>query len=1425
MGFAQNGNLKSAKDTTLNSQVALWMQNNSGLKFLENKGQMTDMQGKVDNDLLFKANARGVDMYVTTNGISYVFTKFEKHMKAATLRLHGGTHKFHQPDDSVTEQYCRADMDLVGADIRKENIIKTDGSTERTDFYQGSKTTSGILNVHSYGKITIKNIYPGIDWVLYKGQKGLKYDFIVHPGADPSLIKLEYKWTDTPEISPDGSMNINTPMGKIAEGNPISYCGESRNNIETGYIQKSNEISFKLGNYNHHETLTIDPTLVWATYYGQASDFEDVYSMYDDSTYVYVTGFTDNSSFPTLNPGGGTYFHGAIPNTNGNIFILQFNTAGVLIWSTCYGVSGWANSIYSDRTHLWVTGQTDDVNFPLYNPGGGAYFQPTLMATNGATQNAFILKFTTKGVREWATYYGGNGNDIGHSIHCDGKSVWVCGTTSSTTFPTMNPGGGAYFQGTFAGIGGLYTPNGFILQFDTGGVSKWATYYGGDGCPSGPGDGTGDIPNWIYSDGKNVWVTGGTSSNNFPVFNPGAGAFYQGTLNGFYSAYHFNAFFLKFNTSGVRRWATYCGGNGGNGDEGYSICSNGTKVWACGQTESNNFPTQNPGGGAYYQGTRTGVYDSYIMEFDTAAVLDWSTFYAGSGGNYDIAYTIQNDGTSIWVCGATGSIDFPTLNPGCGSFYQGASHGYDPYILQFTHTGVLEWATPYGIDIEDDESIVCSDGRNVFISGDADDNKYPAVNPGGGAYYMDTMNRGENIFIGKFCLPCGTFPIVSLSAPPVICQDDSTTLTASGGTAYSWSTGATTSTITVKPLANTTYSIIVGSGTCVFDTSITVTVNPLPNAIFSGPATICIGDTATISISGGTSYTWSSGPTTSTIKVNPISTTSYTVSVSNGSCVKDTSITVIVNSLPIPVISGTPSKCTGEKDTLTASGGTSYIWGNGNTSNTYYTGPINGDSTLTVTVFNVQGCSHDTTFAIHALTTPTAVISPLTGSVCTGDSVMLSANGGTTYRWSNSKTSTTIWVSPLAKTTYTLFAFSGPCSDSVTTDVTIIPKLTATISQNDTICPKITTILTATGNGGNVTYKWNTGQTTSSITVSDSVNTTYTITVYGTCDSLKKNVSVIVEPLAKPVISGNMNICLGGRDTLHASGVTNYHWGNGSTAATLITGIINTDTVVTLVAYNSLGCPDTTNYAIRVLTQTVSVNSPTICSGNCVSLKATPIGIGVTYQWSNGATTDSTIVCDTTSTTYSVTINSQGCNYERIATVNVFDPSLYACCDTVISYGESATLMASSSSKYSWTPSIDLSCDTCSTVSVSPSVTTTYTVTGTDSHGCSSQQQITVIVEFSCFNLTVPNVFTPNYIGPNGVNNIFYIKTENITNWSITIYDRWGKEVFKTTNQNQYWTGTTESGWQAPDGVYYYIINAICQGTNYKKDGYVQLIR
>jgi len=146
---------------------------------------------------------------------------------------------------------------------------------------------------------------------------------------------------------------------------------------------------------------------------------------------------------------------------------------------------------------------------------------------------------------------------------------------------------------------------------------------------------------------------------------------------------------------------------------------------------------------------------------------------------------------------------------------------------------------------------------------------------------------------------------------------------------------------------------------------------PLISTVTTSVDSVCPGEivalTAT-SLGAGTTYLWSpGGATTSSISVSPPTTQIYTVYVTKGAAHDTSEFKVAIIPLPIPVISGTSFKCRGETDTLTVScshGPDTYIWSNGNTTTTYITGPIDADSTITVTAFNALGCSHDTTFMI-----------------------------------------------------------------------------------------------------------------------------------------------------------------------------------------------------------------------------------------------------------------------------------------------------------------------------------------------------------------------------------------------------------------------------------------------------------------------------
>ncbi|HTA27778.1 MAG TPA: PKD domain-containing protein [Bacteroidia bacterium] len=644
-----------------------------------------------------------------------------------------------------------------------------------------------------------------------------------------------------------------------------------------------------------------------------------------------------------------------------------------------------------------------------------------------------------------------------------------------------------------------------------------------------------------------------------------------------------------------------------------------------------------------------------------------------------------------------------------------------------------------------------------------------------------------------------------------------------------------------------------GCGATVYDTVIVDTNVSAPS--FTASPT-CFGDTTyfTPYAPGATKYDWNFGEPSSGVHDSSkyqvpghkyASAGSYTVTFTaenQGGCGAVFTQVITIYAMPTPAIRGKDTVCPGTPDTLFASGGTTYLW------NGLYSVknlPVVPLVTKTYTLQATNGtCSKDTTFTITVVPAPIPVALASKDSVCKGDTITLFGHGGTSYLWTKGSTTSIIStdstvhnIKILSDTTFKLYEYGGTCKDSVNVTIKIIPAITATSSiQFDSICPGDNDILSASGTGGPATYAWNTGATTSAITVNPTTTTTYTATVNGRCNSLTKILTVKVIPVPIPVITGQNWECINKTSTLtvtSSSSPTTYLWSNGKTTTTITTVPITKDTTYKVIATNALGCKDSTTFTVDLrVPPSIQITPPALaCAGNDVLLEATGFGQGpFTYTWTpGGATTDTITVNPSVTTTYTVTV-SNGCSSSKSTIVTPDNPPLSACCNKTILVGEDTMIVAKGDTSiisYTWVPDsvVCLNPPLCDSVQVKPNTTTTYTVIGTDRKGCQVERLVTITIEIPCFSLNIPNVFTPSNSGALGLDNVFYIKTENITGWSLVIFDRWGKEMYNSTNPDEFWTGTTKGGGNAPDGVYYYIVTGTCQNVTYKKDGFVQLIR
>ena len=595
--------------------------------------------------------------------------------------------------------------------------------------------------------------------------------------------------------------------------------------------------------------------------------------------------------------------------------------------------------------------------------------------------------------------------------------------------------------------------------------------------------------------------------------------------------------------------------------------------------------------------------------------------------------------------------------------------------------------------------------------------------------------------------------------------------------------------------------------------------------------TICAGDSVTLTASGAVNYYWSPSQglntsSDSSVITNTTVSTVYTVAGKSPGCIGFATVTVNVNHTSINITPPNDSLCKGQSTTLNGSGASTYSWSpsTGLSCTTCSVTNVTPDSTITYSLVGIgaNGCKDSNKITVFVKPQPTAIITALpSDSTCLGDSIQLTGSGGTSYLWTpGSFTSGTIWVKPVANSTYSLSTSIGTCSSDTSIRIFINPPPIISITPDTAICTGGAVTLVATGGG---TYKWSTNSTESSIMVIPLSTTTYTVGVSNGFCAKDTVTTVTVNPVPVVSITPDTAICAGKGVTLAVTGGGTYLWSNTSTSSTI--SVMPSSSITYTVAVTSNGCSKDTEVTVTVDSlPVITITSPrNICPGKTITLLATG---GGKYLWNTGATTDSINVSPTSTTSYSVTV-SNGCKATSSTIVTVENPEIYACCDTAIFSGNPVSLNASGADiiHYQWTPSTGINCDTCPDIIATPTVTTTYTVIGTDSLGCETERILTVMVELPCIGLTIPNVFTPDNAGSNGVNSIFYIKTENLSAWSIIIYDRWGKEMFMSSNPSQYWNGSTEEGSKAPDGVYYYIINATCQGTDYKKEGFVQLIR
>ncbi|NQZ38266.1 MAG: T9SS type A sorting domain-containing protein [Crocinitomicaceae bacterium] len=333
--------------------------------------------------------------------------------------------------------------------------------------------------------------------------------------------------------------------------------------------------------------------------------------------------------------------------------------------------------------------------------------------------------------------------------------------------------------------------------------------------------------------------------------------------------------------------------------------------------------------------------------------------------------------------------------------------------------------------------------------------------------------------------------VVANTTSAAICAGNQVTLTGSGASTYAWDNGVGDN-VAFTPGATITYTLTgTDVNSCTNTDQLTVTVNSLPTVVAnSSAAVVCEGNQITLTGSGTSIYSWNNGVTNNNAFA-PASTTTYTVTGTDGNnCSNIDQITITVNATPVVSANSTSTTiCAGDQITLTGGGASTYAWDNSATDNVAFAPILTTTYMVTGTDGNNCSTTAQVTVTVNAL--PTVVANATVVTICAGDQITLSGAGASTYTWDNGATDNTAFA-PAATTTYIVTGTDGNnCSntDQVSITVNALPTVVAN-STSTTICADDQITLTGTGASA---YTWDNG-VDDNVSFIPTATTIYTVT-------------------------------------------------------------------------------------------------------------------------------------------------------------------------------------------------------------------------------------------------------------------------------------------------------------------------------------------
>jgi len=840
-------------------------------------------------------------------------------------------------------------INFVGA--LSPTVVKELPSRTKYNFLLGNDKSQWSSNLSAFGVITLKNLYPNIDFKLYTKNGQLKYDFIVHPGGDASLIKLRYDFVDDVQLNNySHKLEILTSLGTTIESRPLYTISGTDGDIKGEYIVQNNIVSFQIPEYNNTlKTLVIDPILEFASYTGSTANNFGYTAAPDNEGYLYSGSSVFAQGYPTTTGAFDQTYNDAGASLV-DIGLSKWDTDGSkMIWSTYVGgnQSEFPHSlIVNDNHELYFLGTTSSLNFPLgpspYQStfGGGSVVD--LRGGLGAIYNngsdIVIGKLSADGsTMLGGTYYGGSGNDglnanvgatnplkynyadevRGEIILDENDNVYIASCTFSKNLPiTANA-----VQKVKNDKPGVTATDGLVAKFD-GNLSAllYGTYYGGDGYDS--------FYSLKLSSNGDLVAVGGTNSQwsfegyPFPAINA-----YQGTYGGGKS----DGAYLVLDPSLTTVVSSSYYGTASYDQIYFTDINKAGEIHFTGQTETNTgfYSTGQP-----YDNAKSG---QFISKFnDTGTNRMWSTCFGTGGSRPNIAPSafLVDVCNKIFVAGWGGG---PNTNPGLVSnnattvsgmpitadAFQSTTDGADFYII------VLEadaQALFYGSYFGGKTSQEHVDGGTSRF--DKRGKIYQAVCAGCGGFndfpttpgvVSNTNNSGNGCNLGVFKFDfLLENTVADFTLPKLICDNGGSTFQVTPtdkslqATTYRWNFGDGSPIVTssnpthtyTAPGVYTVTLIVENPASCNLIDSAKQDIVLLQSGDIGGDTlSLCIGQQAQIGLnplpSTGVSYKWTPATDLSNANIsNPIATATatrnYNLEITAGNCVSNYATRIVV---------------------------------------------------------------------------------------------------------------------------------------------------------------------------------------------------------------------------------------------------------------------------------------------------------------------------------------------------------------------------------------------------------------------------------------------------------------------------------------------------------------------------------------------------